>query len=47
MVELNRCFVDDTEAPTDTELCFLHSEGFMLSKKEFKQDESTFVCMCV
>ena len=43
MVELNRHFTDDTEVPTDTELCFLCSEGFMLGKKEFEQDESTFV----
>ena len=42
-VELNGHFADDAEAPTNAELRFLHSEGFMLSKKEFEQDESTFV----
>ena len=43
MVELHRCFTDDTEVPTDTELHFLCSEGLMLSKKEFEWDELTFV----
>ena len=42
-MELNRCFADDTEVPTDTELHFLRSEGFMLGKKEFEWDELTFV----
>jgi hypothetical protein len=42
-VELNGRFADDAEAPTDAELNFLRSEGFMLRKQEFERDESTFV----
>ena len=41
--ELNGRFADDAEVPTDAELNFLHSEGFMLRKQEFERDESTFV----
>ena len=42
-VELYGRFTDDAEAPTDVELNFLRSEGFMLSKKTVERDDSTFV----
>ena len=41
--ELNERFVDDAETPTDDELSFLCSEGFMLRKRGTEHNESTYM----
>ena len=42
-VELHGRFTDDAETPTDAELNFLRSEGFMLRKQVVERDDTTFM----